>query len=409
MSGSKTSHRSSQPRRLVARGCLGLALAGGACGDGKSVPQAGSDNASPWASAPSSAAPRPGMVWIPRGTLLAGTPADRVPRVPDAELAHQPFDLDGFYIDLYPHPNEPGAIPTTNVDRHQAAALCDNEGKRLCSELELERACKGPDNLSYPYGDDYRPDVCGTGRKGEALAPSGFHALCVSGFGVADTHGTVWLWTSSDYGRGTEGLAVLKGGNSSHGELVGRCAHVRGDKPGLRAVNIGVRCCAGPVNPARVELAVSHDKTLSYRRGDAALGKRFEERIGTVAELAEGSVPAQGGAGGEGSKFHVERTWTWHPLGNEELLLAGGCAIAAGSKKCGVFAARDIAGQLQLLVFVSTEKWQPTVGEGAEGRLVHVMGGDDFGAFRKIVAWDWGRVAIYGKERKKGRKRWVHE
>jgi sulfatase modifying factor 1 len=105
----------------------------------------------------------------------------------------------------------------------------------------------------------------------------------------------------------------------------------------------------------------------------------------------------------------VERTWTWHPLGNEELLLAGGCAIAAGSKKCGAFVGRELAGKLQLLVFVSTEKWQPTVGEGSEGRLVHVMGGDDFGAFRKIVAWDWGRVAIYGKERKKGRNRWVHD
>jgi len=408
VSGSRTRAGSRWAR--LALSCAWLPLAPAGCGDEKTVPRAGSEEAPPWSSAPSVAAPRPGMVWIPKGTLLAGTPADRVPRVPDAELVHEQFVLEGFYVDLFPHPNEPGAIPTTNVDRAQASELCQKDGKRLCSELELERACKGPDNLTYPYGNDYRPDVCGTGRKGESLAPSGFHATCSSGFGVADTHGTVWLWTSSDYGRGAQGLGVLKGGNSAHGELVGRCAHVRGEKPTARGVNVGVRCCAGPINAAIVVLDVTRAKTLTYRRGDAALAKKFEDRIRAVGELAEGSVPATPeGGGSEGAKFRVERTWTWHPLGNEELLLAGGCAVSAGSKKCGVFAGRDLGAQIQLLVFVSTEKWQPTVGEGAEGRLVHVMGGDDFGAFRKIVAWDWGRVAIYGKERKKGRKRWVHE
>jgi sulfatase modifying factor 1 len=97
-------------------------------------------------------APRPGMVWIEQGTLRAGTPLERVPRLPDAELAGQPFELTGFFIDVFPHPNEPGAIPTTNVTRQVAQELCESAGKRLCTELELERACKGPDNWAYPYG-----------------------------------------------------------------------------------------------------------------------------------------------------------------------------------------------------------------------------------------------------------------
>jgi len=52
--------------------------------------------------------------------LHAGTPADRVPRVADEEPAGAPVSMSGFYIDMLPYPNEPGAIPTSNVTRDEA-------------------------------------------------------------------------------------------------------------------------------------------------------------------------------------------------------------------------------------------------------------------------------------------------
>ena len=144
-----------------------------------------------------SGAPRPGMTWVPPGTLRAGTPPDRAPRVADEEPAGAPVEMGGFYIDMLPFPNEPGAIPTSNVTREEAEQLCSGKGKRLCTELEWERACKGPENASYEYGDTYRASACGTGVAPEEAAhrPAGEHAQCKSGFGVADMHGGVWEWT----------------------------------------------------------------------------------------------------------------------------------------------------------------------------------------------------------------------
>src|SRR5437016_4582389 len=76
-------------------------------------------------------APRAGMAWIPPGTFRAGTPADRTPRIAEEELPGVSLTMRGFYIDLFPYPNEPGAIPTTNLARAEAERLCKSVGKRL--------------------------------------------------------------------------------------------------------------------------------------------------------------------------------------------------------------------------------------------------------------------------------------
>ena len=206
--------------------------------------------------------PRPGMAWIPPGTVRVGTPPDRTPRIADEELAHDERQMGGFYIDLYPYPDEAGAIPTTNVTRDEAARLCEARGKRLCTELEWERACKGAENSPYEYGDAYRAASCGTGVAAEegARRPTGDHVACKSSFGVADMHGGPWEWTDSRWQRGPSAapgpardggardLAVLRGGNAALGELVGRCANARGSPSGSRALTVGFRCCAGPRN-----------------------------------------------------------------------------------------------------------------------------------------------------------------
>ncbi|HTJ80363.1 MAG TPA: SUMF1/EgtB/PvdO family nonheme iron enzyme [Polyangiaceae bacterium] len=390
-------------KALAATAC-GLVV--GACGDRGAPAEVSSDAPPPWSSTQPQATPRPGMVWIPKGTLIAGTPRDKVPRVADAEMGGEQVVLEGFYIDIFPYPNEPGALPTANITADEAAGLCNAQGKRLCSELELERACKGPDNTTYPYGDEYRREPCGPGAEGRVV-PNGFHAGCKSGFGVQDTHGSVWVWTSSPWGRGTEGLVAIRGGSSSKSELVGRCANGRGVRPDTKRVDLGVRCCAGPANTPEVSLSVDRGAALRLRIGDDALAKRFETAIEALPSLEEETdlakeIAQNKPAGHDAASFQVERTWTWHPLGNEELVLAGGCS--APPKKCGLFVARDTEAGLSLLALVATDEWQPTIGETESSREIFVHGGDDNGAFRKRLAYDWGRLSVGDKQRKKKHK-----
>ena len=147
----------------------------------------------------------PGMIWVPAGTLRAGTAKNKVPRIAEEEMPGVDVLLGGYWIDALPYPNEPGAIATSNVSRDEAAQLCTAKGKRLCTELEWEHACKGAANATYEYGDDYTADKCSTGMAIEEAArrPRGDRIACKSDFGVREMHGGPWEWTDATWGRGS--------------------------------------------------------------------------------------------------------------------------------------------------------------------------------------------------------------
>jgi hypothetical protein len=340
------------------------------------------------------------MVWIPPGVLLAGTPPDRLPRVADEEMAGEQVVMTGFYIDVFPYPDEAGAIPTTNLTQAEAGALCQEQGKRLCTELELERACKGPANATYEYGDAYKAPVCGTGTA-RALVPNGVNAACQSSFGVHDLHGGVWSWTASQWRRdpaktGPVSLVTQRGGNGAPGDLLGRCANGRAVRADVRRPDAGVRCCAGEANTFEVVLSVTRGEPLKWSPPDDRVAP-------ALADL----VPAEAMAAARpGERFKVERLWTWHPLGNEELWIGGGCAHPGAHEQaaCGVAVARLRFEAPVLLSWVSSEYWQPTLAEAETPRELFLMGGDRNGAFRRRVSYAWGRVVVGPKERKKKRK-----
>jgi formylglycine-generating enzyme required for sulfatase activity len=394
--------------RCARRGALlgAVAVLAGCGRGGAAGADAGADAAPPWAAAQEAEPePRPGMAYVPAGVLIAGTPPDRLPRVADEEMAGEQVVLHGFYIDLYPYPNEPGAIPTTNLTQSEARALCEQQGKRLCTELEWERACKGPDNTTYEYGDTYKAAVCGTGTA-RALTPAGLHPGCASAFGVHDLHGSVATWTSSQWRRdpAKTGLVTLRGGPGTPGELVGRCASGRAAKPEARREDVGVRCCAGEPNGFEVVLNVKRGAPLTLLR-ESKLAAELERLVPDDLRAATAGRRAE-------DQFKVERTWIWHPLGNEELALGGGCAHPEGHAACGVLVARLRLDAPTLLAFVSSEWWQPTIAEADGAREIFLHGGDDHGAFRKKVSYEWGKIGVRDKERKKklkGRKEPAYE
>lgn len=347
------------------------------------------------ASAGDSGAPRPGMAWIPPGTLRVGTPADRVPRVAEEEPAGAPVEMSGFYIDLLPYPNEPGAIPTSNVTRDEAQQLCAAKGKRLCTELEWERSCKGPDNASYEYGDTYRAASCGTGVSSEEAArrPSGEHAVCKSAFGIADMHGGVWEWTDSAWGRGSKdkSLGVLRGGNAVAGELVGRCANAIGRPTGKRSPTMGLRCCAGGRNEATVQITAN--------------GTPGFHAVGNPEELHDTWEPVLRSAIGT-SANHFARAWRWSPVVNEELVMILGCtpsgdtqhaaALGAPPPTCALAVGRTLEGRATLIgsADIGHAAALPDVARVGDARHLRIRGLDPLGTFGRDVTYVYGRVEI---------------
>lgn len=327
------------------------------------------------------------MAWIPAGVLHAGTPLDHVPRVADEEPPGTEITLGGFYIDLYPYPNEAGAIPTSNVAREDAAHLCETKGKRLCTELEWERSCKGPENLTYEYGDPYRAASCLTGVAIEESArrPSGERLTCKSPFGVMDLHGGVWEWTDSAWKRGAKGdLGVLRGGNSVAGEIVGRCANGIGRNVTSKGATMGFRCCMGPRNAAEVTIDIKATIPI--------------ERSMKPGELAAPLLSfATKKWGSDSETFTATQAWTWHPASNEELVIVSGCAKGADKTKkppkCGIVVGRVSPTAASVAVIDAGRSVGEVVLFG-DARHLRMLSVDARSAFVRTITYSYGRIEL---------------
>lgn len=322
-------------RSRIATGALAGALSIAiACGDKKKSPDAddsagtiplpsGSASSAPpapppsaVASAPSasaSAAPPPAptsnnpggpMVTIPEGPVTMGQICGAVPRITDEELPGTQLSLHEFSIDVYPYPNDPTQPLKTNVPREEAQALCEANGKRLCSEVEWEKACKGSLGTTFEYGNGYDKRAC------EKNSDAGARDKCQSSYGVRDMHGLAFEWTSSSWGRDQPSLAAVRGYAGSPNVVRERCAAGQARDPERGFNDVGFRCCAGPKNNAAVDLPI--------RRAPSALA---EERPTTalIAELMK-AMPADHQKV-DGGVVSFDRVWRWRPRPNEELIV----------------------------------------------------------------------------------------
>ncbi|MBU8897687.1 protein kinase [Corallococcus sp. H22C18031201] len=190
-----------------------------------------------------------GMKWVSGGTFKMGTPPDDKLAFVD-ERPLQNVQVASFCVDEYEYPNRAGEPPRVQVSWEEAKSLCESEGKRLCTEEEWEKACKGPGNARFPYrtdnGSTFNPDACNTedrAKKDRALAPSGQFKQCRSGYGVADMSGNVAEWTATRHGANAG--FTQKGGSFDGPDYAVRCSARKNGVPEEKSDMIGLRCCAG--------------------------------------------------------------------------------------------------------------------------------------------------------------------
>jgi hypothetical protein len=166
--------------------------------------------------------------------------------------------------------------------------------------------------------------------------------------------------------------------------------------PSSRRSDLGVRCCAGEANGAEVKLAVARGKTLEVLVVDRARASNLAE---AVREKAPPDLPND-------QPFRIDRIWNWHPVGNEELVVAAGCSKRAPHLACGVGVFRERGegsdagvAALVLVGFASSGWWKAVVKTDQHDRDLWVYGGDGTASFRRRVAYVWGRIALGDAER----------
>lgn len=185
-----------------------------------------------------------GMIQVPAGDFIMGSPANDTMR-DFSEKKNVKVYLADFCIDVYEYPDRKGAPPLKNVSWSESRSQCESRGKRLCTEEEWEKACKGSKNLRFPYGNEWIADKCdtqdSTGGK-RSSAASGRFAGCRSDYGSYDMSGNLREWTSSRFSATLEDK-VIKGGSWGSPDWASRCAYRYNALPQTKDEETGFRCC----------------------------------------------------------------------------------------------------------------------------------------------------------------------
>jgi len=218
------------------------------------------------------------MVLIPAGNFNMGNASYGGDEVP----VHSVY-LDAYYIDKYEVTFDQydafcaatsratasdsgfgrGNRPVINVTWYDANAYCQWAGKRLPTEAEWEKACRGGTNTAFYWGDDPGYTLLGNYAWDYNNSPGGTQPVggkLPNAFGLYDMSGNVWEWCADWYDSGyyavsplnnplgpaSGGARILRGGTWDCNDDGLSSAYRYAFDPTLSDGDIGCRCARTP-------------------------------------------------------------------------------------------------------------------------------------------------------------------
>jgi iron(II)-dependent oxidoreductase len=214
------------------------------------------------------------MVLVPPGCFMMGSdpakdsfalPAEQ----PQAKICfQQPFWIDQNLVTqeqfrqfggkaAHPDYFSGDQRPVEGITWFEAKAYCEKQrGARLPTEAEWEWAARGPDDLIYPWGNNFDANkVVYAQNSWRQTVDVGSYPSGQSWVGALDMSGNDWEWTSTIYrpypynandGRennnDVNSHRVLRGGSWANNSDWIRAAYRHNDDPSDQTSSLGVRC-----------------------------------------------------------------------------------------------------------------------------------------------------------------------